>query len=257
MSEDTPPCAARFPNRTTSPNPPPRVPFVARPLARLVPAARTTAARTAMTTAATTAEWTALGRTAWRRGAGVERDHARHLNALAALADFAMNRCAFRSILQPCILQGRDMQEDIRRSVGGRNETKALLRIEPLDTAPQLTCGTALILIGHVQLFSRRPHASAPTPRPIARDRPLAATPHSAWGRFATKSKPDWGAKQELEGQGGGWAPVFMHCVRWIGLPRQGDSASVQVVTKAREVPLIAWRVAPLLATMDAPVIRG
>jgi hypothetical protein len=56
-----------------------------------------------------------------------------------------------------------------------------------------------LILIGHVQLSVEEPHASAPTPRPTARDRPLAATPRSAWGRFAIKSKPDWGAKRELE----------------------------------------------------------
>jgi hypothetical protein len=55
-----------------------------------------------------------------------------------------------------------------------------------------------LILIGHVQLSVEEPHASAPTPRPIAGDRPLAVTPHSAWGRFATKSKPDRGQNGNL-----------------------------------------------------------
>src|SRR5688572_13186587 len=118
---------------------------------------------------ATTAERTALGRTAWCRGAGVERNHARHLNALAALADFAMNCRAFRSVLQAGVLQSRDVKEDVWCAIGGRDEAKTLFRIEPLNAAPQFTCGTALILIGHVQLSVEDPTRALQHPGQPAR----------------------------------------------------------------------------------------
>src|SRR5688572_11347554 len=120
-------------------------------------------------TTATAAERATLRRLARRGGAGVERNDARHLNALAALTHFAMNRRAFRSVLQAGILQSRDVKEDVWCAIGGRNEAKTLFRIEPLNAAPQFTCGTALILIGHVQLSVEDPTRGAPTPRPTGR----------------------------------------------------------------------------------------
>src|SRR5262245_45570924 len=80
-----------------------------------------------------------LRRLAWRRGALVQLDHAQDLHALAALTDFAMDRGTLRRVLQPSLLQRRDMQEYILRSVGRRNKSIALLGIEPLDRAAQFS----------------------------------------------------------------------------------------------------------------------
>src|SRR5262249_21391929 len=109
-------------------------------------------------TAWATAERAALRRPTRRCSAGVERDHARHLNAFASLANLAVNGCSLRRILQPGIFQCRDMQEDVRRTISGRDEAKSLFRVEPFDATPQL--GAALILIGHVQLSVEDPYAS-------------------------------------------------------------------------------------------------
>src|SRR5688572_632737 len=149
---------------------------------------------------ATTAGRTALGRTARRRGAGVERDHARHLNALAALADFAMNCRAFRSVLQAGILQSRDVKEDVWCAIGGRDETKTLFRIEPLNAAPQFTCGTALILIGHVQLSVEDPTRGAPTPRPTGRRSAPSCNAAVSMGPICDKKQARLGEKRELKG---------------------------------------------------------
>ena len=91
------------------------------------------------------------------------------------------------------------MQEDIGRAISRRDEAKSLFRVEPLDAAPQLACGTALILIGHVQLSVEDPTRALQHPGPPQTIGPLAVTPQLAWGRFATKSKPDRGAKRELK----------------------------------------------------------
>ena len=144
---------------------------------------------------ATTAERTALGRTAWRRGAGVERDHARHLNALAALADFAMNRRAFRSVLQAGVLQSRDVKEDVWCAIGGRDEAKTLFRIEPLNAAPQFTCGTALILIGHVQLSVEDPTRALQHPGPPVGDRPLSCNAAVSMGPICDKKQARLGGR--------------------------------------------------------------
>src|SRR6185295_7713754 len=105
--------------------------------------AATAAMVTPLTTAAA-AKWPTARRA--RRGrAGIQRDDAHDLNALAPLADLAMNRRAFRRILKTRILQRRDMQEHIRRAICRRHEAETLLRIKPLDPAFEL--GATLVLI--------------------------------------------------------------------------------------------------------------
>src|SRR6185503_11178913 len=116
-------------------------------LSLIVTAPRAT--RTAPAAAAGTKRPT-LRRLTGRCSAGVERNHARHLNAFAPLANLAVNGCSLRRILQPGIFQCRDMQEDVRCTISWRDEAKSLFRVEPFDATPQL--GAALILIGHVQL---------------------------------------------------------------------------------------------------------
>lgn len=152
-----------------------------------------------MTPATAAAERATLGRLPRRGGAGVERDHARHLNALAALADFAMNRRAFRSVLQAGVLQCRDVKEDVWCAIGGRDEAKTLFRIEPLNAAPQFTCGTALILIGHVQLSVEDPTRAPQHPGRPADDWPLSCNALFSMGLNCDKKQARLGGKTGTE----------------------------------------------------------
>ena len=79
------------------------------------------------------------------RGAGVQRDHFQHLDALATLPDLAMDRRSFWCILKSRFFQRGDVQEHIRRAVRRRNKAKTLFRIEPFDSPPEL--GTTLLVI--------------------------------------------------------------------------------------------------------------
>jgi hypothetical protein len=83
-----------------------------------------------------------------RRRAGIERDHPQNLNPLATLPDLAMDRRAFRRVLKSGFLQCGDVEEDIRRAIGRRDEAETLFRVEPLDT-PFEFGATLLALIGH------------------------------------------------------------------------------------------------------------
>ena len=55
------------------------------------------------------------------------------LKAAAAFAEIGDDRRAGQQVLLIERADGRDMQEDIARTVGGRCETEPLLGVEPLD----------------------------------------------------------------------------------------------------------------------------
>lgn len=85
-----------------------------------------------------------------RRGALIQVDDTQHLNPFATLTNFAVDRRPFRRVLQPSLLQRRNMQEHVLRSIRWRNEPVSLFWIEPLNGTTQfrgvIAHGTAGLL---------------------------------------------------------------------------------------------------------------
>jgi len=148
-------------------------------------AARTAAATAERSTSATTATATRGSRC---RGAGVERDHSQNLNPFSTLPNLAMDRRAFRRVLQSGFLQCGDMEEDVRRTIRRRDEAETLFRIEPLDTPFKLGA-TLLALIGHFDHSDSCRAFMALQDRRYAHDPPDAGMPAGSMGVSPPKSK--------------------------------------------------------------------
>jgi hypothetical protein len=104
-----------------------------------------------------------------RRRALIQVDDTQHLDALATLTNFTVDRRPFRRVLQPSLLQRRDMQEHVLRSIRWRNKPVALLWIKPLDGAAQfraISAGIAGLLSFVHQAHSVFMRRLATCPRP-------------------------------------------------------------------------------------------
>ena len=88
-------------------------------------------------------------RTARRGGRQIDRMNGHNLRAALARAQIANHGGALAHFAHTGALERRDMQEGVGRSVGRRNETKALGGIEPLHSRR------------NIGLFDRRPVKSA------------------------------------------------------------------------------------------------